>query len=248
MERITELILTALKQALAESGEQRLYRSGKLPGLFPGKNGANGDAAAQALRDGLLEPTRTETRGKTVIEWVKLTPKGVSFLHDQEAPVQVLRELRTALQVNRQGIPLWLADMRQELQAMEKQLTDRATKYAQGLDALERRIQEALTRLEAARPALPDTLAAAVPWAAGALAYLDKRAERGGVNGCPLPELFAAVRGENDALSLPGFHDGLRRLAERRILRLLPGDPGQPLPEPEYALVDGDAVFYAAGR
>jgi len=110
MERTTELILTALKQALAEGGEQRLYRSGKLAGLFPGKGGVNGDAAAQALRAGLLEPTRTETRGKTTVEWVKLTPQGVTFLHDQEAPVQVLRELRTTLQVNRQacrsGLPI----------------------------------------------------------------------------------------------------------------------------------------------
>jgi len=145
-------------------------------------------------------------------------------------------------------VPLWLADLRLELQTLEKQLTERAGRHLQWLDALERRVDEALTRLEAARPVLPDTLAETVPWAAEALAYLDKRAERGGANGCSLPELFAAVRGQEGALSLPGFHDGLRRLAERRILHLLPGDPSQPLPEPEYALVDGDAVFYAARR
>ena len=248
MERTTELILTALKQALAAGSEQRLYRSGKLPGLFAGKNGVNGDAAAQALRDGLLEPTHTETRGKTSIEWVKLTPKGVTFLHDQEAPVQVLRELRTALQVNRQGVPLWLADLRLELQTLEKQLTERAQRYSQWLDALERRVDEALNRLESARPNLPDTLAEAVPWAAEALAYLDKRSERGGLNGCPLPELFAAVQGADGDLSLPSFHNGLRRLADRRILHLVAGDPAQPLAEPEYALVEGDAVFYAARR
>ena len=72
----------------------RLYKSGKLEGLFPGRAGANGDAAALALRDSLLEVVRTETKGKTTIEWVRLTPQGVEFLHEHQSPIRALNELR----------------------------------------------------------------------------------------------------------------------------------------------------------
>src|SRR5262249_26176744 len=82
MDKVTPILIEALRQAAAEAGEQRLYKSGKLSGLFPGRAGANAEAAAQALRDGLLEVVRTETKGKTTIEWVRVTPKGVEFLHN----------------------------------------------------------------------------------------------------------------------------------------------------------------------
>ena len=63
-DRVTEALLEALRLALCTPGEQRLYKSGKLDGLFPGRAGVNGEAAARTLREGLLEVTRTETRGK----------------------------------------------------------------------------------------------------------------------------------------------------------------------------------------
>ena len=110
--KLLETLLEGLRQALAEPGEVRLYKSGKLAGLFAGKAGVNGDAAAWALRDGFLEILRTETKGKTTIEWVGLTPAGVRFLHDRESPLQALEELKTALLSTQDGIPLWLADMR----------------------------------------------------------------------------------------------------------------------------------------
>ncbi len=69
MERTTQILVEALHQALARGDEQRLYKSGKLEGLFPRRTGAAGDAAALALRDGLLEPLRTETKGKTTIRY-----------------------------------------------------------------------------------------------------------------------------------------------------------------------------------
>src|SRR5439155_25136611 len=79
MDKVMETLLEALKQALAEGGEQRLYRSGKLPGLFAGRGGLNAEAAARAVRDGLLEVVRTESRGKVTTEWARLTPRGVAF-------------------------------------------------------------------------------------------------------------------------------------------------------------------------
>ena len=89
MEKVTETLVDALKLALAEPGEQRLFKSGKLAGLFAGRAGVNAEAAARALRDGLLEVVRTEAKGKTTLEWVRITPRALEFLHQHESPVQV---------------------------------------------------------------------------------------------------------------------------------------------------------------
>src|SRR5262245_7932834 len=95
-DKVTEALLDGLRRALENPAEQRLYKSGKLEGLFPGRTGVNGEAAARALREGLLEVVRTELRGKTSCEWVRSTPRAVSFLHDHESPVRALQDLRDA--------------------------------------------------------------------------------------------------------------------------------------------------------
>src|SRR5436305_1190934 len=111
-DRVTEVLADALKRALDDpAAERRLYKSGKLDGLFAGRGGAGGQAAARALAEGLLEPVRTETRGKALIEWVRLTPRGVEFLHERESPAAALHGLRDALRANQRAVPLWLDDM-----------------------------------------------------------------------------------------------------------------------------------------
>src|SRR5689334_8189984 len=59
------LLLEALKTGAASPDEQRLYRRGKLPGLFEQRTRLAGEIATQAVQDGLLEITRVETVGKT---------------------------------------------------------------------------------------------------------------------------------------------------------------------------------------
>jgi hypothetical protein len=248
MDRITEALVEALRTALTEPSEQRLYRSGKLPGLFAGRTGAAGQAAARALGDGLFEVARTETKGKVVTDWARLTPRGVEFLHEHESPARALREVRDALRVNHEAIPAWLAEMRTNLRALDDRLAADAGKWLQRLEALTRRVEEALTRLEAATPLLPPDLSEAHPWAADALDYLDRRRAGGAADGCPLPELFAALRPTHPDLAVADFHDGLRRLHERRSLRLQPAADPADLPQPEYALLDGGAVLYYATR
>ena len=103
-DKATEALLEVLKQCLAEPGEQRLYKSGKLPGLFPARTGVNGEAATLALNEGLLEVVRTETKGKVTTEWVRSTPRAIEFLHKHESPVQALKDLQAILQVNQQKI------------------------------------------------------------------------------------------------------------------------------------------------
>jgi hypothetical protein len=248
MDKVTDALLAALKQALAEPGEQRLFRSGKLAGLFPGRAGANGDAAARALRDGLLEVARTEQRGKTAVDWVRLTPRGVAFLHDHESPVRALQELRAAVQATQESAPAWLEEMRRSLQALDTRLTEEVRRVVHRLEALGRRAEETLRRLEASVTPTPEAVAALVPWAPDALAYLDKRRAAQAPGECPLPELFAALA-EGHALTVTAFHDGLRRLQDQRVLRLLPfAAPPSELPQPEFALPDGATVLYYAGR
>jgi hypothetical protein len=248
-DKVSQMLVDALKLALAEPGEQRLYRSGKLAGLFAGRVGVNAEAAEQALRDGLLEVVRTETKGKTAIEWVRTTPRAVEFLHKQESPVEALKDLRTILQVNREAIPLWLAEMQGELKTLCSRLTEEAQRWTHRLDALSAQVEAALRRAEAAGLQLPQGIGAETPWALDALAYLDHRRSGGAAGECPLPELFGALRDRYPDLSVNAFHDGLRRLDDRRALRLHPF-PGTPveMPEPEYALLDGAKLFYYVTR
>ena len=107
-DQVHQALLAALRQGLEQPGEHRLFRSGKLAGLFPSRTGAAGTAAAQAVRDGLLETTRTEFRGKAAIGWVKLTPGGIEFLHANESPLAALRELQATLSAARTSAPAWL--------------------------------------------------------------------------------------------------------------------------------------------
>jgi hypothetical protein len=248
-DKVEELLLEALKQALAGSGEERLFRGGKLPGLFPARSGAAGDAAALALREGLLEIARTETRGKTTTEWVKVTPRGVSFLHEKESPIRVLRELLDVLKASQDGVPTWLAEIRQSLKTLEAHLVEDTQRWTNRLEALSRRVEEALRRTNEPLPTLSDGMAAVVPWGVDALTYLSQRHAGGATTDCPLPELFQAVSQRHAALSVTDFHNGLRRLHDRGSLKLVPlTRPAHELAEPEYALVDGTAVYYYVTR
>src|SRR6516164_2339793 len=114
-DKLTEVLIDALKQGLLRPGEHRLYKSGKLDGLFPARTGVSAEAAARALREGLIETARTETKGKTVIDWVRVTPKAVDFLHEHESPLKSLQELREELRATQEGIPAWSAEMRRSL-------------------------------------------------------------------------------------------------------------------------------------
>jgi hypothetical protein len=248
-DKVTETLVEALKQALAEPAEQRLYRSGKLTGLFASRTGVNGDAAALALREGYLEVVRTEVRGKAAQDWVRLTPRGVCFLHDHESPVRALEALREALQTSREAVPAWLMEMREQLKAVEARLTEDAQRLSRRLEALCQRVEAALQRLQTGGPHLPDDLAETVPWAPAALAYLERRRQSGVSGDCPLPELFVALAPQYTDLSVRAFHDGLRLMQDRRVLRLQPfTGPADALQQAEYALFDGSTVLYYVVR
>jgi hypothetical protein len=92
-------------------------------------------------------------------------------------------------------------------------------------------------------------MAAIVPFGLDALTYLFRRQAGGAASDCPLPELFKAVSEQHPNLAVKDFHDGLRRLHDRGVLRLVVFEgPAAELPEPEFALVDGASVYYYVAR
>jgi hypothetical protein len=244
-DKATDALIDVLKLALAGPSEQRLFKSGKLEGLFSGRTGINAEAAARALRDGLLEVVRTETRGKSTFDWVRLTPRGVEFLAESESPVCALEDLRDVLKVNRAAVPAWVEEMRQGMRLLTDNLEQRALAWLEKLEGLSRRVEDALSRLAKAKAVLPDEVLARVPWAPEALEYLDQRQQSGAPAACLFPELFAALRRSREDLNVSVFHDGLRHLQERRALRLLPMDDTEALTQPEFALFDGGRVLFA---
>jgi len=243
--RRTELLLDALKTALATPGEHRLFRAGKLRGLFPTRTGLAAEAALHALRDGLLETTRTETKGKLVTEWVRATPAAVGWVHENDSTRSILRELKEVLQLTRTGVPAWMAEAKAELVALSASFEARAQAMLSRLDDLAKRCEAALRRAETTGAAVTEPVARVVPWATEALTYLDKRTESGATGDCPLPELFHALRVRFADLTLPVFHAGVKRLHDVRALRLTSKDD---VSEPEYAVVVDGQLTYAVAR
>jgi hypothetical protein len=243
--RRAEHLLEALKTALGTPGEHRLFRSGKIAGLFAARTGPAGDAAVQAIRDGLLETTRTEVKGKFVTEWVCATPKAVSFLHEHDSPRSILRELKDVLQATRTGVPAWMAEAKQEVAALSASFEVRAAAMLARLDDLARRCEAALRRAETTGSAVAEPVARVVPWATHALEYLDQRRDLGAASECPLPELFDALRARRPELTLTDFHDGVKRLHDLRAVRLL---PGAEITEPEYAVLAEGKLMYLVSR
>jgi hypothetical protein len=241
----TEHLLAALKLAIANPGEHRLFRSGKLAGLFPSRAGTSSEAALLAIREGFLEVSRTETRGKIVTEWVRATPKAVSFVHDYDSPKSVLKELKELLDATRTGVPAWMAEAKQEVAALATHFEVRGAAILERLDAIAARVESALRRADLYFPTLAEPVGEVVPWAVDALEYLDRRTVTGATGDCPLPELFHAVRDKFSELTLPAFHDGLRRLHDVRAIRLSTSDE---MTEPEYAMLIDDKLVYRVWR
>ncbi len=242
MDQRQRMLLDALKLGSSQPGEQRLYRRGKLPGLFQRTN-ANGEIASQAVQDGLLEVTRVETAGKATIEWVRVTAKGQQFLVDSESPIRALEELREALAAHQQGLPTWAAQMNARIDEISRSFADEILAMRRRLDQLAGNVDAAIERIEAVRAEadLPDT-----PWGPETLDVLERRQQVGLGTRCPLADLFTALKEKHVDLTIKQFHAGLKRLQDRRLICLLPGVGNGDTPGPEYALLDGPAIYYYA--
>jgi hypothetical protein len=240
MDPVQSILLEALREAAGNGSEMRLYRSGKLPGLFASRMTTQADAATQAIRDGLIEIVRTETRGKTTVEFVRITPHGLDFVLQHDSPARAMDELRDALAGHAQHLPAWLAELRREIDTLSQHLVEEVTRIGQRLDRLAQVVEATLEKAERARQPAP------LPWSQAALEYLTGRQGVTRQQRCPLPELFTMLNGRGATLSIKDFHTGLRRLRDDGLVQLLPIDGDGGALEPEYALPDGDAVLYYA--
>ena len=240
----TELIVDALRMALSEPVEHRLFRAGKLAGLFPSRTGAAADAALFAIREGLFEIARTETKGRLVTEWVRPMPRGVAYLHDHDSPKAVLQDLRAAIGATQAGVPVWMAEAKAEIVAVSERFEKRAGELISHLEELTKRVEAALRRAELGSPTLPGNSSQVVPWGLEALAYLDRRLHTGIPGDCPLGELFHAIGEKAPAVTLREFHDGLRRLHDLRAIKLTVGNES----DPEFAMQVGAEFCSFAAR
>jgi hypothetical protein len=244
MEKATEILVQALKEAMARTEEQPLYKSGKQPGLFASRTGMNAEAADIALRDGFLEIVRTESRGKTEVEWVRITPRGVQFVYQHESPKAVLEELVGVLRPGREALPRWLEEMRAQFQAFLHRAETLLERQYHQLGQLLQRAEEALRRLMVDTPASPLDA-----WHLDALDYLERHRIAAQTRDCPLPALFLELRQKHPELTLATFHEGLQRLRDRGAITLVTfGGHLSELKEPEYALLEGAAVYYMVRR
>lgn len=243
--RRTELLLDALKAAVAEAREHRLFAAGKFPGLFPNRSTACAEAAHEANERGLFETVRTETKAKQVIEWVRITPKGIAFLHDHDSPKAVLQDLKATLGATAEGIPGWMHDTREQLAELKIDFEAKAGDLISQLAEMTQRVEAALRRVDAATPKLPSILQTVVPWGVAALEYLDTRREVLAGGECSLRELFVALRPRFPELSVPEFHTGLRRLHDNRSIQLTRTESTT---DPEYAILIGAELCDGVGR
>ncbi len=230
---------------MAEARDHRLFASGKFTGLFPNRSTACAEAAHEANQLGLFETVRTESKGKQVIEWVRLTPKGIAYLHDHDSPKAVLQDLKATLGATAAGIPGWMHDTRDQLDELKIEFESRAGEMLAQLAELTTRVEAALRRVDAATPRLPSILQTVVPWGVTALEYLDSRREVLVTGECSLRELFIALRPEFPELTVPEFHTGLRRLHDNRSVQLNRTDAGS---DPEYAILIGTELCDCVGR
>jgi hypothetical protein len=239
-----ELLLGAVRSALASPGDHRLFRAGKLAGLFPQRSGPAAAAATWALRRGLLRISRRETRGKITIEWVQATPEAIAFVQQYDSPQALLREWKQLLELTASGVPAWLEQVRLQLDELTRLWQQRTAELLEQLRRLAQRLDAAWRRYELERPLVGQPVRQLIHWAADALDYLDRRLRTTSAP-CLLPELFAALRPHHPQLDIPTFHDGLIRLEQLRLLRLLPYEP---IDAPEFALLHHSQLLYAVER
>jgi hypothetical protein len=246
LEKRDALLLAGLRAALS-GDEHRLHRSGKAEGLFASKSGPAGEAASLAIREGLLEYARTETKGRFEIDWVRLTAKGVEYLYQHDSPRAILGEMRQMLATAQSGVPIWQDEILKSLEKLATHITDQMAHYLDKLESLSKRVDEAMRRADVT-PDLSKALQELVPWGVDALAYLDHRRLGGATGECPMPELFGAVRGKHPAITIRDFHDGLRRLADNRTVKLSHWHGPGPIPQPEYAMMAEGQLVYNVGQ
>jgi hypothetical protein len=153
--------------------------------------------------------------------------------------------LKQVLDATRAGVPAWMEEAKAEAAALSAKFEERAAAILAKLNELSASVESALRRAETGGTGVAEPVSRVVPWAIEALEYLDRRATTGASGDCAMPELFHAVRVKFPDLTLPEFHDGLRRLHDVRAVRLSATDE---MDQPEYAMLAAGKLVYRVWR
>jgi len=116
--------------------------------------------------------TKLRPKGKTPIEFARITAKGVEFVLNADSPVRALEELKQTLEMNRDGLPAWVADLRAQVDDIGRRFIDEIDAIKQRLDAMGSRVHEALKRIEKktygvcelTSKTIPKARLEAIPW------------------------------------------------------------------------------------
>lgn len=248
-----DVITAALARALAAPGGLPLV-GGRQASLFAATAGGK-QAAAAALEAGLLEPVRSEVKGRTATPICVLSERGLEFLKAQAADPAVLRQLLVAVEscgreLSRLGQAV--TELGQSFSHVHRLLAS-LTKVEEPVCSQhgERNGQAELGRDS---PSGTATEADAVKWDQAVwhqavAAELERwQLERGGMD-CPLPVLWRRAQQVDPTVTLGNFHDLIRRWHQSHWVHVHPWTgPLHELPEPGIALLVGHAVIYYVSR
>lgn len=223
------LLLEGLAHALAEPSGVALFVARNRPGLFP--NTAPGKAAAkQSLEQAWLNKLRSETKGKTTIDFVAITSAGQRYLLEQTDAKPLLGTVQASLQERAKQLD---------------QLRTAVRLYQHDLDTLQARLEVIADKVNSANVTVGKVTV--TNWPEKLTAYLHNRQQSRPAEDCPLPELFEQAKSFAPELSVGEFHDGLRRLQNEQRIALQPWTgPLHELPEPRLALMQGHSLAYYA--
>lgn len=243
-DKSSQLVLSALTRAAADTALLPLHGTRSTPGLFPA-TAIGKQAALRCCEDGYLS---TSSSGNATI-----TDKGLSYLLGQVSPRQVLEDFVRVMESREQQMAALMASVR----SMQT-----------GLEALRKNVSSVLTQVEMPGKDLKSLFSAfrgqsdpAVSTPAPSTTnpgsgmnvegetkeILSRWAESGASEDCPLPELYNRLKGTNPGLSIGAFHDALRRMDQASAIYLHPWTgPLYAIPEPACALLVGHQIAYFA--
>lgn len=232
------LILEALSRAAAQPAGMPLHGNKTAPGLFASSAAAK-HLAKRCKDDGLLRVLRTETRGKTVQEICALSEQGLAYLLNEASPKHVLESLIREIEARQPQLASLLAAAK-EIQTNLEGLKSVVEKVLLGIQH-----PPSTNGMPSANG--KSSSADSESWIETIISHLRTWRGTGGLEDCPLPELYRAAQASTPALSIGQFHDGLRRLHTHHQIYLHPwSGPLYELPEPALALLIGHVVAYYA--
>jgi hypothetical protein len=233
-DKSTQLILDALTRAAGEPAGVPLHGTKAVQGLFPASTQGK-QAGRRCLDEGLIQLTRTETRGKATVDVCALSDKGLNYLLSQVSPKEVLEDLVRVLEAR---------------QTQVDELIATAQQVHSSVEALKAAAEHVLKQLRthptpvAGAPANGDDL-----WTGTILNHLAGWHQARKSEDCPLPELYQKARQATPSLTVGHFHDGLRLLHDQGQIYLHPWTgPLCDIPEPPYALLVGHQIAYYASK